>query len=241
VGDTIWSDIKSVGTDALLLFGAPARFDARGWGAVAGVAGGTALATLVDDPVRRLFATGHNATKDRLADVGNTMGTVLPAGAITGGVYLGGLLFDAPEVRRTGLHVAQSVLYATAITTVVKTLLGRQRPFLNGGPYIFHGPTFRDDWNSLPSGHTTLAFALCSSLAADIDRPWATVGLYGIAALTGLSRIYVDRHWASDVVLGAAVGTACGYGVVHLHDASSGATGFYLLPLPNGIGIAGRF
>ncbi|MDB5034197.1 MAG: phosphoesterase PA-phosphatase related [Chlorobi bacterium] len=241
IGDTIVSDIAESGSDAALFFAAPARFGARSWGIAGGIMGGTGLMMLADDPVRRGFSGAHNATKDRIADIGNLNGTILPAGVISGGLYLSGLLFDSPSLRLAGRHIVESVTFAAAITTTVKALVGRQRPFLNGGPYVFHGPSLNDDLNSLPSGHTTVAFALCSSLAADIDRPWATVGLYSIAAVTGLSRIYVDRHWASDVFLGAAIGTICGYGVSHLHDGPGGATGLLIVPTTSGFAMCYTF
>jgi len=234
--DTIWSDIKAVGSEALLLITAPGRFGATGWSIAGGALGGTVALTFADDPMRTAMARGHNSTKDRLVDIGNMLGTVPPGAVIVGGLYIGGLLFDAPGVRLAGLHVFQSALYAATITTGAKMLIGRQRPFLNGGPHVFYGPSRPDDRQSLPSGHSTLAFAVCSSLAAEIDNPWATVGLYGAATLTALSRIYSDRHWLSDVFLGAAIGTACGYGVVNLHTGMDGLGGLQLVPMPNGIG-----
>jgi membrane-associated phospholipid phosphatase len=51
-----------------------------------------------------------------------------------------------------------------------------------------------------------MAFALATSLADDIHRPWATVGLYGMATAVGWSRINDNRHWLSDVAAGAIVG-----------------------------------
>ena len=58
----------------------------------------------------------------------------------------------------------------------------------------------------MPSGHTTVAFALATALADDIHRPWATVGLYTLAAGVGWSRINDNRHWLSDVAGGAILG-----------------------------------
>ena len=59
---------------------------------------------------------------------------------------------------------------------------------------------------SLPSGHSAVAFAFATSLADDIHRPWATVGLYGMATAVAWSRVNDNRHWFSDVAAGALVG-----------------------------------
>jgi membrane-associated phospholipid phosphatase len=53
-----------------------------------------------------------------------------------------------------------------------------------------------------------MAFALATSLADDIDRPWAAVGLYTAAGAVGWSRIHDNRHWLSDVAAGAVLGIA---------------------------------
>ena len=46
--------------------------------------------------------------------------------------------------------------------------------------------------------------------------------MYGGAALVGMSRIYNDQHWASDVVMGAAVGTFAGLKVVRFNHTRAG-------------------
>ena len=58
----------------------------------------------------------------------------------------------------------------------------------------------------MPSGHAAMSFALATSLADEIHRPWATVGLYGMATAVGWSRINDNRHWLSDVAAGALIG-----------------------------------
>jgi membrane-associated phospholipid phosphatase len=60
--------------------------------------------------------------------------------------------------------------------------------------------------DAMPSGHTTVAFALAAALADDIDRTWATVGLYTLAAGVGWSRMNDNKHWFSDVAAGAVLG-----------------------------------
>jgi membrane-associated phospholipid phosphatase len=231
IGDTLVSDIVALGADALLLYGAPARWTTRDW-AIAG--GATALglgAMSVDDDVREVALRNQGVDGDAIAETANWFGTWTPALAISGGLYVTGLAFDWPVIRMAGRHVGQSVLYAGLLTTTIKVVAGRQRPLFDGGPFVFDPFTSDDSNHSFISGHATLVFAIASSLSADIDHPAATVGLYGLASITGLSRIYTDRHWVSDVILGAAVGTACGYGVSHLHDALD-TSGSSLLIVP---------
>lgn len=242
IADTIWTDIRETGTDALLFFSGPARFDTRDWLTLGGVVVGTGLSMTADDPMRDAFADLHSVGMDRATEFGNTYGVGLPTLGIGGGLYIVGLAADASGLRRAGRHVLQSALYAAAITGTLKVLIGRHRPFLGDGPTRFEGPSMKDDFNSLPSGHTTLAFALSSTLAAEIDNPFATVGLYGLATFTAASRIYHDRHWLSDTFLGAAIGIVCGYGVVHLHDVvDPHHGGLLIVPTMNGIGAQYRF
>jgi membrane-associated phospholipid phosphatase len=58
----------------------------------------------------------------------------------------------------------------------------------------------------MPSGHTTIAFALATALSDDIKRTWASAGLYTLATGVGWARLNDNRHWLSDVAAGAALG-----------------------------------
>ena len=72
---------------------------------------------------------------------------------------------------------------------------------------------------------STAAFAAASAVVSEAERGWpghfwlVAPAMYGGATLVGLSRMYHDKHWASDVVLGAAIGTFSGLKVVrYAHD-----------------------
>lgn len=238
IGDTIAHDAVMALHDA----GALAAWFVQGTHplSIAGAAGGAAvLVATADDNVRQSVQRHLTSTGDHVAQFGNFFGTGAPGGIAAIALYGTGLLADKPEIRLAGLHVVQSLAYAGIITTTLKIVIGRERPFLNNGPDQFHGFSTSDNRNSMPSGHTTVAFAICSSLAADIDNPYATVGLYGLATVTAWSRIYSDRHWLSDVFLGAAIGTACGYGTVHLHtDRAPGDAGLYITPGPGTLSLS---
>jgi len=107
---------------------------------------------------------------------------------------------------------------------------GRARPYkdtansLNFG--LMRGLHGGSDYQSFPSGPTTAAFAFASIISAETSHWWPgarwVIGpiFYGGAALTGVSRVYNQFHWASDVVTGAAIGTLTGikvYRYTHSH------------------------
>jgi len=118
----------------------------------------------------------------------------------------------------------EAVLFAQGVTTVLKGAVGRGRPFLSDGtdPGDYHpGKGFSQaDYTSFPSGHTSTAFAAAAAVTNETTRWWPRsvwiVGplMYGGATAVGLSRMYHNRHWGSDVLLGAAIGTFSGRKVV---------------------------
>lgn len=62
--------------------------------------------------------------------------------------------------------------------------------------------------NSFPSGHTATAFMGAEFLRMEYrnSSPWIAVAGYGVATITGCARMYNDRHWFSDVAVGAGIG-----------------------------------
>ncbi|MDD3370903.1 MAG: phosphatase PAP2 family protein [Alphaproteobacteria bacterium] len=90
---------------------------------------------------------------------------------------------------------------------IIKPLLGRARPrlWLTEGVYGFDPFTFFNFlWNSMPSGHSTTAFAVAYALIKMF--PSAKILWLGYAVVLSLSRVIVDAHYLSDVLAGAAFG-----------------------------------
>jgi len=90
-----------------------------------------------------------------------------------------------------------------AVTTFYKYLIGRTRPNEYDNGYLLFNP-FYDFNSSMPSGHATAAFAF----ATVIDEYYPEQGdlAYTLASMVALSRIYLDRHWTTDVLTGAVIG-----------------------------------
>jgi len=143
---------------------------------------------------------------------------------IGGALYAVGRLGKWDRMADLGWHGTEAVLFAQGVTTVLKGAVGRGRPFLSDGtdPGDYHpGKGFSQaDYTSFPSGHTSTAFAAAAAVTNETTRWWPRsvwiVGplMYGGATAVGLSRMYHNRHWGSDVLLGAAIGTFSGRKVV---------------------------
>lgn len=70
--------------------------------------------------------------------------------------------------------------------------------------------------HSFPSGHTATAFMTATMLSKEYGgrSPWYSIGAYSVATATGLSRVANNKHWLSDVLVGAGIGilsTELGY------------------------------
>jgi membrane-associated phospholipid phosphatase len=167
---------------------------------------------------------------------------VTPFGAdlpfVAGAVFYGyARAFHHPLLADALLHAGEGTVAASVLALAMKVAVHRTRPYVS--PHdpgtFFHGPvTLSADHLSFPSGHTTVAFAVAAAGAEELAVHWpaharlASVGLYGVAAGVAFARVYDDKHWASDVVAGAALGTLVSRAVVRRAHRSGG-------PDPHGV------
>lgn len=132
-----------------------------------------------------------------------------------------GSVMRNPTMSDVGIHVSESYATATAVVFLAKGMAGRARPYQVSSEraYDFEfGRGFPHDepYSSFPSGHATGSFAFASSITVEATRHWpehaTLIGVlaYGGAFLDGVSRVYRDTHWASDVAAGAVIGTMSG-------------------------------
>lgn len=154
-------------------------------------------------------------------------------GAVVIGVSLYGVgrITGHREVADLGLHGMEAVVLSGTAGALIKGLAGRARPNVAGdsNPRDFRfGRGFgKNAYSSFPSGHTTAAFAAASVVTSEAQRWWprgvwvVAPLMYGGATMVGLSRMYNNAHWASDVALGAAIGTFSGIKVVRYSHGHS--------------------
>jgi membrane-associated phospholipid phosphatase len=145
-------------------------------------------------------------------------------------MYGAGRISNNDRLAEVGLRGTEALVIGSAVGTGMKYFFGRARPFVDTtGPnpddwQIGRGFERGDRYQSFPSGHTTAAFAAAAAVTAETSAWWPSatyflIGpvMYGGAAAVGLSRMYNNRHWASDVIMGAAIGTFAGTKVVRYH------------------------
>lgn len=152
---------------------------------------------------------------------------------LSGSLYLVGRVGGNGRMAALGLHAGEAILVASAITEVGKILAGRARPYVapnNPRDFQLLRGWQGSPYQSFPSGHTTAAFAAAAAVTAqarrwDGDTRWIVGPIaYTAAALVGASRIYNDRHWATDVAMAAAIGTFSGWKVVQYTTDQPGNT-----------------
>jgi membrane-associated phospholipid phosphatase len=155
--------------------------------------------------------------------------TVTDPGAFVIGLGLYGVGRATKNHRAAdlGLHGTEALFIGAQLGNLMKGVVGRARPYVdvtNPHDYrAFRGFGGDGDYRSFPSGHTIAAFAAASAVTLETRQWWPrsvwVIGpaMYVGAAAVGWSRMYDNKHWASDVMTGAAIGTFTGMKVVQLH------------------------
>ena len=107
--------------------------------------------------------------------------------------------------------------------TILKRIIGRVRPS-ELGPLAFEPISWRSEYASLPSGHTTSVFA--TLVAVGLIFPRVRPLLWFYALFIAASRVIVSVHYPSDVLAGAAFGA---FGAIVIRDwFATRRLGFYV-------------
>ena len=178
----------------------------RGW-EVAALVGLTAGAMLIDQSVRHALRRDSTRLPSILVRAGDLMGNgryVVPA--LLAGL-VGGVAVSDTAVEQVSTRAFETTAVAAGAALILKSAIGRRRPDVAPNTAFSFRP-FAFKGNSLPSGHTTIAFAVATSLASETKDHWSDALFYSLGTLTAFARINDDKHWLSDTVLGAALGIA---------------------------------
>lgn len=129
-------------------------------------------------------------------------------------IFGSGVLFKSERVAFLGENLTEAFLMNLAVTGILKVSFGRQRP--NGGNLSF------------PSWHASGMFATATVLEV-LEGPLWGIPAYLLAGMVSYSRLDSNSHFLSDVVFGAALGTAIGLGTSWYHKKKNKR--FFILPM----------
>jgi len=131
-------------------------------------------------------------------------------------LVVGGLALGWAWLRRDGrlgrwsLSLLVGVVIAGGVTFLLKSLIGRLRPYAMEGPwefFLFHPLTVVGAWQSFPSGHATVMGVAVETVRRWYPHVrWARWGVGLAAVVVGLARVAGRFHHPSDVVVGYVIG-----------------------------------
>jgi hypothetical protein len=198
-------DQKEIWTSPFHMHGA----DALWW---IGLGGVTAALIATDHKTSTAFenSKGQISWGNNLSKIGASY-TLAP---IVVGFYAFGAFEDNPKAREVGVLGGEALLDSLIVVQVLKPIAGRNRP------NDIHEPgSFFDGGGSFPSGHAISSWALASVISYEYgNTKIVPIIACSLAAVVSVARFGAQQHFASDIVVGGAMGWFIGRYVWKTHQ-----------------------
>lgn len=156
-----------------------------------------------------------NFIKLRIIDFGGYLGKFYGAWLILAAFYIAFFLFNKRTAASYFFSATLSSALSGLLAHIIKHLVQRARPYTEEGPYRFF------DWQGLlentrqyqsfPSGDVAIVAGAVGFLFLQLKNFPARWLLLVLPFLTGLSRVWNNKHWPSDTLFAIGVGFAAGY------------------------------
>ena len=222
-----------LGQDLKQQFTSPFHTKGEDWARVIAFGIGAGAMTLADKPIDH-YATNLRNNNSAVASISKSITAFGGYEFFVLGAYTSyTLLSKNQKIKNTALLATQAYITTGAIEASLKFITGRQRPNYidpktNVNKPTFHGPFYqfkkdengakhpKNSYNAFPSGHATVAFAAATVFAKEYkDKRAIPIIAYSAATLVSLSRITENKHWFTDVFVGAMLGYLSGKQVVN--------------------------
>jgi membrane-associated phospholipid phosphatase len=194
----IWIDQKAIWTS-------PAHMNRREFFTLAlPLAGATAGLIATDSRTSKWLSNSPDQVK--WSQRFSYFGSVYTLGFVTGGPLIGGKIIGRPDYTRIGRNAAEALVNAIITSYALKGVTQRERPIQGDGTGRF--------WRggqSFPSGHSMNSWAVAIAIAHTPKCPkWFAMTSYVMATAISASRFTANKHFASDVLVGAVAGGLIG-------------------------------
>jgi hypothetical protein len=206
-------------TDSKSILTSPMRFERNDWLKTSLIFAGGLTLYLFDENIKDWTQEQRDSTTDNISTFAEHMGDGKYLLAGLGGFYLLSEVTDDLKAKRTALLGLESFVISGLFTQVVKFSFHRHRP-KSGDPYdTWDGPSTSSDNLSFSSGHSAVAWSVATVIATEYrDTPFVAPISYALATLASLSRVHDNKHWASDVFIGAALGYFTSKAIISYHQ-----------------------
>jgi hypothetical protein len=165
------------------------------------IGGGLAATVHPADQTVNAYMVNHYDSVNKFFAPGKYIGNTPEQVALSLGTYAYGRIFDKPKVSHLGMDLLQAQILTEMMVEPLKFATQRMRP--DGSNH-----------QAFPSGHAAITFATATVIERHLGWRKSILG-YTIASYVAASRLHDNRHYLSDVVFGAAVGSIAGRTVVH--------------------------
>ncbi len=217
--------IKHIAQDQQHFWTFPARARKKDLKWVLPLAGATAVLIASDSWISKQIPNRPDQLNRSLKVSDYSLYSLIGAG---GGAFILGKVSNNDHMSETGLLATEAAINATAVTYALKMSTQRERP-----NYATGTGSFFDGGQSFPSEHSALAWSIAGVLAHEYPGPLTKIAAYGLATAVTVTRVTSQQHFASDVVIGGALGWYFAHEVYRTHhdpELGGAAWGNYFEP-----------
>lgn len=213
--DKLYGDANhflSIGKDLAI---SPFSFSDEDWMTMGIISAGTAALFSIDKDVKSIAKKNRNSLNDKLFNFDSFHGNLYTL-IFSSSLYGFGLVGNDDEIRMLGLNAIEAFAYSGLLTGLLKVTFGRRRPYAGDNQLYFKPLSFsNNDFQGLPSGHSTVSLAVSTVMANHFDNIYWKILWYGAGGMVAASRIYHNKHWLSEVFLGGCIGYFVGSYIVN--------------------------
>lgn len=213
--------LKQFGRDAFSVVRPPVHWKGKDYLTLAVVAGTGALFFAFDQKIKEWVDSNNTGLFDDIWESVTNSGNGVFLGGLLASYYIVGDIFKLDNMRKIALLGVESFVISGVLVGILKYSIGRARPYSGELRGSFHPFSLTSSNYSFPSGHASSAFSVATIIAEHSKEFLVDVLVYGMASLVAISRIHKNKHWASDVFIGSAIGFFVGKKISDLNRGDS--------------------
>jgi membrane-associated phospholipid phosphatase len=195
----------------------PTHWDGRNFLTFAAVSGTGLLLFAFDQNIQDWAQDRRTAGSDKASPFFSFLGNGATLAGLSAAIYIAGEFGNDVGLRRTALLSLESLAASSILAWTLKFVSGRARPYTDESSRSFHSFAFKNSYWSMPSGHAVASFSVATVIAEQVEGPLVDAIAFSLATLIGISRIHDNKHWASDVFFGSALGYFVGKKICDLN------------------------